>query len=71
MQIEGRLKLKEIAEGGTTSAKLCLDTALLWIEDSNNPVCPQSLHFALFLPPTFTYEDSTYVRCSYLPRKAH
>ncbi|KAF9464105.1 hypothetical protein BDZ94DRAFT_1162704 [Collybia nuda] len=60
VKIEGRLKLKEVAEGGTTSAKLCLDTTLLWIKDSNNTACPKSLQFALSLPPTFTYEDKIY-----------
>ncbi|PPQ92855.1 hypothetical protein CVT25_004343 [Psilocybe cyanescens] len=60
VKIEGRLKLKEIAEGGTAIAKLCLDTALLWIKDRDNIQCPTSLNFALALPSTFEYEDKTY-----------
>ncbi|KAF8158178.1 hypothetical protein B0H34DRAFT_707732 [Crassisporium funariophilum] len=60
VKIEGRLLIKEIAEGGSTSAKLCLNTALLWIKDANNPVCPSSLRFSIPLPHTFTYEDKTF-----------
>ena len=60
-QIEGRLHLKEIAEGGTTTAKLCLTTVLLWMKDAANTVCPSSLRFSLALPSTFTYEDKSYV----------
>jgi hypothetical protein len=60
VKIEGRLDLKEIAEGGTAVAKLCLNNALLWIKDDANPRCPTSLHFAIGLPDTFTYEDKTY-----------
>lgn len=62
IEVEGRLRLQEIAESGTTSVKLCLNTALLWIRDPHNSVCPSSLHFRLQLPATFTYEDKTYVR---------
>ncbi|KAF8967179.1 hypothetical protein BDZ97DRAFT_1656721 [Flammula alnicola] len=60
VKIEGRLLIKEIAEGGTAVAKLVLDTAMLWFKDSANPMCPQSLGFSLALPTTFTYEDKTY-----------
>ncbi|KDR82877.1 hypothetical protein GALMADRAFT_238510 [Galerina marginata CBS 339.88] len=60
VQIEGRLRLKEIAEGGTAVAELCLDTALLWTKDTANTLCPTSLHFSLGLPSTFTYEEKTY-----------
>ncbi|KAJ7601205.1 hypothetical protein C8J56DRAFT_912438 [Mycena floridula] len=61
VKIEGRLKLQEIAEGGTTVVKLCLNTALLWIRDPSNHVCPSSLRFRLSLPTTFTYERKTYM----------
>ncbi|KAF8903178.1 hypothetical protein CPB84DRAFT_1814790 [Gymnopilus junonius] len=60
VEIEGRLLLREIAEGGTASAKLCLNTALLWIKDPVNTHCPTALRFALRLPNTFTYEEKTY-----------
>ncbi|GLB38635.1 hypothetical protein LshimejAT787_0505000 [Lyophyllum shimeji] len=60
VKIEGRLRLKEIAEGGTTSAKLCLDTVVLWRRDSSHSMCPSNLPFSLDLPPMFTYEDKTY-----------
>ncbi|EDR13768.1 uncharacterized protein LACBIDRAFT_292561 [Laccaria bicolor S238N-H82] len=60
VKIEGRLKLREIAEGGTALARLCLDTALVWFRDDNNIMCPPSMPFALTLPSTFTFEDKTY-----------
>jgi len=60
VKIEGRLLLKEIAEGGTSTATLCLNTSLLWSRDSANPICPPTLHFSLGLPSTFTYENQTY-----------
>ncbi|KAJ7368594.1 hypothetical protein DFH08DRAFT_831772 [Mycena albidolilacea] len=60
LRVEGRLELKEIAEGGHTDTTLCLDTVLLWIKDSNNPVCPSVLPFSLTLPTTFQYEGRSY-----------
>ncbi|KAJ7498660.1 hypothetical protein FB451DRAFT_1016434 [Mycena latifolia] len=60
VKVEGRLELKEIAEGGHTDTTLCLDTVLLWIKDANNPVCPRSLPFSLTLPATFQYEGRSY-----------
>ncbi|KAJ3504111.1 hypothetical protein NLJ89_g8111 [Agrocybe chaxingu] len=60
VKIEGRLLLKEIAEGGTSTARLCLNTALLWCKDPVNTVCPSSLHFSLGFPSSFSYEDKTF-----------
>ncbi|CAA7262955.1 unnamed protein product [Cyclocybe aegerita] len=60
VKIEGRLLLKEIAEGGTSTARLCLNTVLLWCKDPVNTVCPSSLHFSLGFPSTFSYEDKTF-----------
>ncbi|KAJ6538545.1 hypothetical protein DFH09DRAFT_1177180 [Mycena vulgaris] len=60
VKVEGRLQLKEIAEGGHADTKLCLDTVLLWIKDAHNAVCPSSLHFSLTLPTTFQYEGRSY-----------
>ncbi|KAF9013303.1 hypothetical protein BDQ17DRAFT_1343160 [Cyathus striatus] len=60
VKIEGRLHLREIGEGGTSSAKLCLDTALLWIKDPTNTICPPTLAFSLTLPTTFNFEDKTF-----------
>ncbi|KAJ7653481.1 hypothetical protein B0H17DRAFT_1100695 [Mycena rosella] len=60
VEVEGRLQLKEIAEGGHTDARICLDNVLLWIKDANNPVCPSSLPFSLTLPTTFEYEGKSY-----------
>ncbi|PBK75134.1 hypothetical protein ARMSODRAFT_951210 [Armillaria solidipes] len=60
VKVEGRLRLHEIAAGGTTAVKLCLDTVLLWIKNPNNLACPPSLCFRLNLPTTFQYEGHTY-----------
>ncbi|KAK7468922.1 hypothetical protein VKT23_003418 [Stygiomarasmius scandens] len=60
VKVEGRLRLKEIAEGGTVSAKLCLDTALLWIKDPSGSPCPPSISFSLNLPNTFEFDGKTY-----------
>ncbi|KAK0187805.1 hypothetical protein F5146DRAFT_1104673 [Armillaria mellea] len=60
VKVEGRLRLHEIAAGGTTAVKLCLDTILLWIKNPNNLACPPSLRFRLNLPTTFQYEGLTY-----------
>ncbi|KAF4617594.1 hypothetical protein D9613_005955 [Agrocybe pediades] len=60
VQIEGRLRVKEIAEGGTSMAKLCLNTTTLWTKDAENTQCPTSLNFSLPLPTTFTFEEKTY-----------
>ncbi|KAG6876636.1 hypothetical protein C0993_001634 [Termitomyces sp. T159_Od127] len=60
VKIEGRLLLKEIAEGGTTSAKICLATDVLWKKDSNNTPCPKSLPFSLDLPSTLKHENKIY-----------
>ncbi|KAF8195610.1 hypothetical protein K438DRAFT_1586540 [Mycena galopus ATCC 62051] len=58
--VEGRLQLKEIAEGGHTETTLCLDTVLLWMKDANNTVCPSVLPFSLTLPTTFEYNGRSY-----------
>ncbi|PFH53372.1 hypothetical protein AMATHDRAFT_55290 [Amanita thiersii Skay4041] len=62
LKIEGRLHLREIAEGGTSSIKMSLGTALLWVRDPNasHSICPSFLNFVLNLPPTFTHEEKTY-----------
>lgn len=59
-KIEGRLRLNEIAEGGTASAKLCQCTVVLWTRENNYSVCPTSFAFAFRLPTTFTNEGKTY-----------
>jgi len=60
LTVEGRLELKEIAEGGHIDTALCLDTLLLWIRDDNNPACPSILPFSLTLPTTFQYNGRSY-----------
>ena len=58
-QIEGSLRLKEIAEGGTSTSALCLNVKNLWIRNDSEP-CPSSLPFALALPLTFSDGKATY-----------
>ncbi|KAG6828053.1 hypothetical protein H0H92_009514 [Tricholoma furcatifolium] len=60
VKIEGRLLLKEIAEGGSTYVKSCLASDTLWRKESVNGVCPRTLSFSLSLPATLTHEDKTY-----------
>ncbi|KAL0960777.1 hypothetical protein HGRIS_005798 [Hohenbuehelia grisea] len=59
VKIEGRLRLKEIAEGGTTTAKLCLDTDSLWLKAESSGPCPAILPFSLQLPNHFECEGET------------
>ncbi|TFK24984.1 hypothetical protein FA15DRAFT_383944 [Coprinopsis marcescibilis] len=60
VKLEGHLKLREIAEGGHSTARLCLDTRVLWIKDRENRICPDTLRFSLQIPDTFTFEEKTY-----------
>lgn len=60
-----------MAEGGTSSANLALDTKLLWAKSPSSQQCPQKLDFDLMLPTTFTYEGITYASnlflCTFAP----
>ncbi|KZT12213.1 uncharacterized protein LAESUDRAFT_670568 [Laetiporus sulphureus 93-53] len=60
VRIEGSLRLKEVAEGGTTATKLCASTVTLWGRDAQPGQCPPSLPFSLALPPSFTDGRDTY-----------
>ncbi|KAF7332284.1 hypothetical protein MKEN_00109600 [Mycena kentingensis (nom. inval.)] len=60
VRVEGRLQLKEIAEGGNSTTSLCLDTTILYIRNDRNAVCPSSLPFSLTLPTSFVYNGRTY-----------
>ncbi|KAJ7780966.1 hypothetical protein B0H16DRAFT_603113 [Mycena metata] len=60
VKVAGRLEVKEIAEGGHSDTTLVLDTVLLWMKDSSNPVCPPTLRFSLTLPTTFEYNGRTF-----------
>lgn len=59
-QLEGTLKLEEVAEGGKYSTTLCLDVKTLWNKDHNAGPCPNSLPFSLSLPFTFTDDKAEY-----------
>ncbi|KAI0670876.1 hypothetical protein C8Q78DRAFT_1069600 [Trametes maxima] len=54
VKIEGSLRLREVAEGGTTTHKLCLSKVTLWNKDVDSTPCPASLDFSLTLPDTFS-----------------
>ncbi|CDO77139.1 hypothetical protein BN946_scf184657.g14 [Trametes cinnabarina] len=60
IQIEGTLRLIEVAEGGTTTHKLCLSKLTLWNKDAGSGPCPSSLNFSLTLPTTFSDGRDTY-----------
>lgn len=60
VKIEGSLKLKEIAEGGTTTYKLALTRTTLWSKDRQSGPCPTSIPFSLTIPTTFTDGKDTY-----------
>ncbi|TFK52174.1 hypothetical protein OE88DRAFT_1368232 [Heliocybe sulcata] len=61
VKVEGFLRLKEIAEGGTTSSTLCSEKRTLWTKDeSSQGSCPSSLPFSLTLPTTFSDGKGSY-----------
>ncbi|RPD62307.1 hypothetical protein L227DRAFT_544763 [Lentinus tigrinus ALCF2SS1-6] len=60
VKIEGSLRLREIAEGGTTTYKLCLTKVTLWSKETESEPCPASLQFSLTLPTTFSDGRETY-----------
>ena len=70
-QIEGSLRLREVAEGGTTSYKLCLDQVTLWTKENDTEPCPTKLQFSLTLPTTFSDDKDTYVSVIPLHRIAY
>ncbi|RDX42625.1 hypothetical protein OH76DRAFT_1458709 [Lentinus brumalis] len=60
VKIEGSLRLREVAEGGTTTYKLCLTRVPLWSKETDSDPCPASLQFSLTLPTTFSDGRETY-----------
>ncbi|KAI0365704.1 hypothetical protein BV20DRAFT_1038757 [Pilatotrama ljubarskyi] len=60
VKIEGSLRIREVAEGGTTTHKLCLSKVTLWSKDVDEEPCPHSLKFSLTLPTTFSDGKDTY-----------
>ncbi|KAI0269976.1 hypothetical protein BC834DRAFT_864329 [Gloeopeniophorella convolvens] len=60
VRVEGTLKVKEVAGGGTTTSVLCSETRTLWRRGVDPDPCPPSLPFSVALPATFTDERGTY-----------
>lgn len=61
-KVEGLLKVKEIAGGGTTKTVLCDQTIALWRRDVDPYPCPFSLPFRIPLPTAFRDEHGSWVR---------
>ncbi|KAJ4482383.1 hypothetical protein J3R30DRAFT_3459026 [Lentinula aciculospora] len=59
IKVEGRLHVKEIAEGGTVDNKVGLASAVLWSKEEHGP-CPSSCEFQLSLPNTFEIDGQHY-----------
>ncbi|KAI6124130.1 hypothetical protein EV401DRAFT_2228217 [Pisolithus croceorrhizus] len=61
VQIEGILKLEQVAGGGTTTYKLCWCKNILWVKDRLRDLpCPNSSRFTLSLPTTFSDGEKTF-----------
>ncbi|KAH0831996.1 hypothetical protein J3R83DRAFT_12899 [Lanmaoa asiatica] len=61
VQVEGILRLEEVAEGGTSTQTLFSNTSMLWIKDRiQDAPCPNSLRFSFSLPTTYTDRSKTY-----------
>ena len=67
IQLEGRLLLREVAAGGTSTTELCSQRITLWtrqpspVDSGMRRGCHISLPFALSFPTTFSDEYGTYV----------
>ncbi|KAF8555747.1 hypothetical protein OG21DRAFT_1483672 [Imleria badia] len=61
VQVEGILKLEELAKDGTSTHKLFSNKSMLWIKDRiQDAPCPNSLRFGFPLPTTYSDGDHTY-----------
>jgi len=61
--MEGRLRLNEVAEGGSQTINLCLLTVTLWkTHDRQDTACPHSLTFGLEIPTTYEHDGRPHVR---------
>ncbi|KAI0000294.1 hypothetical protein BJV77DRAFT_939272 [Russula vinacea] len=60
VRVEGLLKVKEVAGGGTTTTVLCNETLTLWRKDSDLQPCPFSFPFSIPLPTTFSDEHGSW-----------
>ncbi|KAH6912685.1 hypothetical protein BKA70DRAFT_772091 [Coprinopsis sp. MPI-PUGE-AT-0042] len=60
VKLEGSLKLREIAEGGHSTVRLCFSTKTLWTRQREGQMCPEMLDFSLPFPETFVHDGVTY-----------
>ncbi|KAH9959786.1 hypothetical protein BC827DRAFT_1134211 [Russula dissimulans] len=60
VRVDGLLKVKEVAGGGTTTTTLCNATLVLWCKDEDRRPCPSSLPFRIALPTMFSDERGTW-----------
>jgi len=60
VRVEGLLKVKEIAGGGTTTTTLCNATLMLWHKDEDVRPCPLNLPFHIVLPTMFSDERGSW-----------
>jgi hypothetical protein len=72
-KVEGSLKVKEIAGGGTTTTVLCDQTLTLWRKGGDPAPCPSNLPFSVALPTMFSNERGSWVRDPppFLPLPTH
>ncbi|KAI9573658.1 hypothetical protein HD554DRAFT_2202309 [Boletus coccyginus] len=68
VQVEGILKLEEVAEDGTSTHRLFTNKSMLWIKDRiQDAPCPNSLRFSFPLPTTYPDGDLHISHLSGLP----
>ncbi|KAI0027740.1 hypothetical protein K488DRAFT_60566 [Vararia minispora EC-137] len=60
IKVEGIMKLKEIAEGGTNTSVLCNELVTLWRRGVDPSPCPNYLSFSVSLPGEYVDERGAY-----------
>ena len=61
-QLEGSLKLREIAAGGHATVRLCSSTRTLWKKErETHEMCPERLDFSVPFPESFLHDEVSYV----------
>ncbi|KIK68976.1 hypothetical protein GYMLUDRAFT_629398 [Collybiopsis luxurians FD-317 M1] len=58
LKVEGKLKLNVMGQNaGSSSMKIVDESYELWSKKPESPICPETLDFAVILPPTFRDGD--------------